>query len=96
LKGVRIGELLFISETLFSSVLQLMTFHARTKKDLERGDLSPLLRFADSSAKQSGVQQARRMGTPTPVGGDKSPAESGENSPHSICCGCCASEDVFR
>ncbi len=40
-------------------------------------------RLADLSASQSRVQRLGMMSNPRPLDGDKAPAESGENSPHS-------------
>jgi len=40
-------------------------------------------RLADSSAKQSRVERLEKFPRASRFGGDKSPAKSGENSPHS-------------
>jgi hypothetical protein len=51
---------------------------------LECGDWSPLLLPAGLRARQSLVQRLGKTPRPSPLDGDKSPAQSGENSPHSI------------
>jgi hypothetical protein len=54
----------------------------RNRSDVECGDLSPLLRLADLSAKQSRVQRRAESPRSSQFDGDKSPAESGDESPH--------------
>jgi len=50
---------------------------------LECGDLSPLCRRADWSARQNRVQRFGKFNALRNLDGDKSPAESGDKSPHS-------------
>jgi hypothetical protein len=52
-------------------------------KDLECGDLSPLSRLADLSARQSRVQRLGAVAHPDRFDGDKSPAQSADKSAHS-------------
>jgi len=55
---------------------------------MECGDLSPLPRFADSSAKQAAFSDPKKMRRASSFDGDKSPAKSGDKSPYSKVIAC--------
>jgi hypothetical protein len=61
-----------------------MRIRARTAKIWSAVTCHRCLRLADLSARQSRVQRLAANSRARPFDGDKSPAESGENSPHSI------------
>src|SRR5216117_3646676 len=61
----------------------MMKLRAQVGKNLECGDLSPLLPLCDLSPKQGRVQRPGRVGRLPTFDGDKSPAESAYKSAHS-------------
>src|SRR5438093_13528049 len=61
----------------------MMKLRAQVSKNLECGDLSPLLPLCDLSPKQGRVQWPGRVGRLPAFDGDKSPAESADKSAHS-------------